>query len=67
MSQELRVGSTRNPRFPSTHWSVVLAAQGTSTAEGSAALTTPYRLPWRPLYAYVRGRGYSKEDAQDLT
>jgi RNA polymerase sigma-70 factor (ECF subfamily) len=55
--------------FPSTHWSVVLAA-GRSQAEpeiAQAALAELCQTYWAPLYSFVRSRGYSVEDAQDLT
>jgi RNA polymerase sigma factor (sigma-70 family) len=45
---------------------VLLSAQ--SHAPGSkTALAELCRLYWYPLYAFVRRRGYSPEDAQDLT
>ena len=53
--------------FATTHWSVVLAAGGPGTPESAAALEQLCRTYWYPLYAYVRRRGYSPEDAQDLT
>lgn len=59
--------SARQPQtFPPTRWSVVLAAgRGTPTSAG--ALETICRSYWYPLYAYVRRRGFSGPDAQDLT
>jgi RNA polymerase sigma factor (sigma-70 family) len=54
-------------RFASTQWSLVVAARGDSSAEGAAALAGLCGAYWQPLYAYVRRRGYSVEDAQDLT
>jgi RNA polymerase sigma-70 factor (ECF subfamily) len=57
--------STSGDAFANTRWSVVLAAQDpvrTKTALGELC-----RTYWYPLYAYVRRRGYSAEDAQDLT
>jgi RNA polymerase sigma factor (sigma-70 family) len=53
--------------FPSTHWSVVLAAEQGSSPTAQAALEKLCRAYWYPLYVYVRRRGYSPEDAQDLT
>src|SRR5512142_1168527 len=53
--------------FVTTHWSVVLTAGGTDTARAHAALEKLCRAYWYPLYAYARRRGYSVEDAQDLT
>jgi len=55
--------------FPSTRWSVVLAA-GRSQAEpeiSEAALAELCRTYWAPLYSFVRGRGHTVHDAQDLT
>jgi RNA polymerase sigma-70 factor (ECF subfamily) len=67
----MEAGSKPVPRqdshFPSTHWSMVVAAQNQSTTEGAAALAALCRVYWRPLYAYVRRRGHAPEDAQDLT
>ena len=53
-------------RFATTRWSVVLAA-GHDTAGGRESLAGLCQSYWLPLYAYVRRRGYSPEDAQDLT
>jgi RNA polymerase sigma factor (sigma-70 family) len=53
--------------LPNTHWSVVLAAGQSSSPTAQAALEQLCRAYWHPLYAYVRRRGYSPEDAQDLT
>ncbi len=53
--------------FATTHWSVVLAAGQRETPQAVAALEQLCRTYWYPLYAYVRRRGYSPEDAQDLT
>jgi len=55
--------------FPSTRWSVVLAA-GKSQAEpgiSQAALAELCQTYWAPLYSFVRSRGYTVHDAQDLT
>src|SRR6185503_3681234 len=52
--------------FATTHWSMVIAAGGDGT-HARAALSKLCELYWYPLYAYVRRRGHSPEDAQDLT
>jgi RNA polymerase sigma factor (sigma-70 family) len=52
--------------FTTTHWSVVLEAQGESPA-AQEALEKLCRMYWRPLYGFVRRQGVSAEDAQDLT
>lgn len=53
--------------FATTRWTVVLAAGQSDTAPARAALEKLCQAYWYPLYAYVRRRGYSPEDAQDLT
>jgi RNA polymerase sigma factor (sigma-70 family) len=54
--------------FVTTHWSVVLTAgRLNDTTRVHAALENLCQTYWPPLYAYVRRRGYSSEDAQDLT
>jgi RNA polymerase sigma factor (sigma-70 family) len=52
--------------FTTTHWSVVLTAQGDSPA-AQAALERLCRTYWWPLYGFVRRQSYSPEEAQDLT
>lgn len=52
--------------FATTHWSVVLGAQQTHAPAAAEALETLCRTYWYPLYAYVRRRGYSADDSQDL-
>lgn len=52
--------------FVTTHWSVVLAAQGQSPA-AQEALEKLCRNYWRPLYGFVRRQGSSPEEAEDLT
>jgi RNA polymerase sigma-70 factor (ECF subfamily) len=53
--------------FRTTHWSVVLAAGNSFGPECQRALEKLCRTYWYPLYVYVRRRGYSAHDAQDLT
>ena len=52
--------------FTTTHWSVVLEAQGESAA-GQEALGKLCRAYWRPIYVFVRRQGARTEDAEDLT
>jgi RNA polymerase sigma-70 factor (ECF subfamily) len=55
--------------FTVTHWSVIVAAGKTQAdpETASAALAQLCQTYWPPLYTYVRSRGYSVHDAQDLT
>ncbi len=52
--------------FATTHWSVVLTAQGESSA-AQEALEKLCRTYWRPIYGFVRRQGVGTEDAKDLT
>jgi RNA polymerase sigma-70 factor (ECF subfamily) len=57
----------RAAQFATTHWSVVLSAVDRASPDSEAALARLCQSYWYPLYAYVRRRGNSSEDAQDLT
>jgi RNA polymerase sigma-70 factor (ECF subfamily) len=62
-------GFRQSDLFPSTHWSAVLAA-GKSQVEpdlARAALAELCQTYWTPLYSFVRSRGYTVHDSQDLT
>jgi len=52
--------------FTTTHWSVVLEAQGESPA-ARAALDKLCSTYWRPIYGFVRRQGVGPEEAKDLT
>ena len=53
--------------FATTQWTVVLSAGDPGSPQAATALEALCRAYWYPLYAYVRRRGYSPADAQDLT
>ena len=57
--------STPGDVFATTHWTVVLAAGQRHTPQADGALEELCRTYWFPLYAYVRRRGHTKEDAED--
>jgi RNA polymerase sigma factor (sigma-70 family) len=52
--------------FTTTHWSVVLEAQGRSPA-AQAALEKLCRTYWQPVYSFIRRQGAGPEEAEDLT
>ena len=58
-------GPSRRPHFATTHWSVVLAAGKSSSAQQKQALETLCQSYWFPLYAFLRRRGYDKHRAED--
>jgi RNA polymerase sigma factor (sigma-70 family) len=55
--------------FVTTRWSLILSAanQGSEQQKAHDALAELCRTYWRPIFSFVRGRGHSVEDAQDLT
>src|SRR5207244_5572739 len=52
--------------FTTTHWSVVLEAQGPTPA-AQAALEKLCSTYWRPIYGFVRRQGVGPEEAKDVT
>ena len=56
-------------QFATTRWSLILSASHSEDGEQKAreALNLLCRTYWRPVFSFVRRRGYSMEDAQDLT
>jgi RNA polymerase sigma-70 factor (ECF subfamily) len=54
--------------FATTHWSLVVSAgRDINQERGREAMESLCSSYWLPLYSYVRRRGFSAEDAQDLT
>src|ERR1700677_1505920 len=53
-------------QFPTTRWTLVVAAGDPHRKEARSALVSLCESYWYPLYAYLRRRGYSAEEAQDL-
>jgi RNA polymerase sigma-70 factor (ECF subfamily) len=54
-------------RFPTTHWSRVVAAGEPDAPEAREALAALCVAYWFPIYAYIRRRGHDPDRAQDLT
>jgi DNA-directed RNA polymerase specialized sigma24 family protein len=52
--------------FSTTHWSVVLQAQGPTPA-AQTALEELCRTYWRPVYSFVCREGIKPEEAKDIT
>jgi RNA polymerase sigma factor (sigma-70 family) len=69
--QSNAAGEGKNERgvFATTRWSIILSAADSTDEEqkGRDALAELCRTYWRPIYSFVSRRGYSPEDAQDLT
>jgi RNA polymerase sigma-70 factor (ECF subfamily) len=70
MSEELSSHETQEAgarAFRTTHWSVVLAAGEEGSEQAVAALSRLCQTYWFPVYAFIRKRGHSPEQAQDIT
>lgn len=52
--------------FRTTHWSCVLQAGREDEPRAGEALEQLCQVYWRPIYAYVRRRGYPAHEAEDL-
>ena len=63
----MRPEESRSQHFFTTHWSVVLAAGNGVSPAAQAALERLCQTYWYPLYVFVRRKGHSADDAQDLT
>ena len=64
-SPTIESANGRAMAFATTHWSVVLEAQGQSPA-AERALEILCRTYWRPLYGFARRQGLAREEAHDL-
>jgi DNA-directed RNA polymerase specialized sigma24 family protein len=57
----------RASNFPTTSWSLVLAAGANPTPDSRLSLATLCKVYWTPIYAFIRRNGYDRDQAQDLT
>jgi RNA polymerase sigma-70 factor (ECF subfamily) len=53
--------------FPTTSWSLIVVAGNPADPGCRDALLRLCECYWYPVYAYVRRRGYSEHESQDLT
>jgi RNA polymerase sigma factor (sigma-70 family) len=59
--------ATGSQTFVATQWSLVIAARNSEGAASRAAMEELAQRYWYPLYAYIRRKGNSPSDAEDLT
>jgi RNA polymerase sigma factor (sigma-70 family) len=59
--------AVRRPNFLTTQWGLVTTASEEGASEARVALGELYRVYCHPVYAFIRRRGYGRQDAQDLT
>jgi RNA polymerase sigma-70 factor (ECF subfamily) len=70
VNAEVGAQGAGEPRvFATTRWSLILSAANSESGGQNArtALNELCRTYWRPIFSFVCRRGYSIEDAQDLT
>ena len=70
MNAQVGEAGAGEPRaFATTRWSLILSAAHSEGGEEKArsALDELCRIYWRPVFSFICRRGYSTEDAQDLT
>ena len=60
------VGKKGVALFSTTHWSVIVEAQGESSA-AQEALEKLCRIYWRPVFSFVQRQGIAPEEAKDIT
>lgn len=53
--------------FPATRWSLVTRAASGDEEVARRAFGELCQIYWMPVYGFFRGKGVSKEDAEDLT
>jgi len=64
---DTRIGGSEH-RFPTTHWSAVLAARSDDEQDRRRALDALLPVYWKPIYKYIRLRwNRTNEEAKDLT
>jgi DNA-directed RNA polymerase specialized sigma24 family protein len=70
VKSEAATRALSEPRvFATTRWSLILSAADSGTDEQKAreSLAELCRTYWRPIFLFVSRRGYSTQEAQDLT
>ena len=63
----VRSSAVGNSHFPTTLWSIVLSAARPGTPSADDAMARLCEAYWYPIYAYMRRRGFDRDEARDLT
>ena len=53
--------------FLTTHWSLIEDVRGSDDDKNAALIELLLKKYWKPVYCYLRRRGYPNEEAKDLT
>ena len=67
MEHDLGLPAQGAASFHTTRWTIVMRAARSQAPGSQSALAQLCRTYWYPLYMFARRRGYSPDDAQDLT
>jgi len=59
--------STGAREFPATRWSNVALVAGADSARAQQALEQLCQSYWQPIYGFLRRKGFSPHEAEDLT
>ncbi len=59
--------ATPGERFPTTHWTKIVAAGARGSRQEQEALGELCNAYWYPLYVFIRRKGYDADQAEDLT
>jgi RNA polymerase sigma factor (sigma-70 family) len=62
-----KADTTNNSAFPTTHWTLVQAVQGSDPNAAAHAMEAMCKSYWYPIYAFLRRSGHDKQSAEDLT
>ena len=55
------------PGFSTTSWTLIRIAAGNPTPDSREALAGLCQKYWHPVYAFIRRRGYARDESEDLT
>ncbi len=53
-------------RFETTSWTLISLARAEDAADAREAMSRLFETYWSPVYAFIRGRGHSPQDAEEL-
>ena len=56
-----------NSRFLTTEWGLISQARSQNEAQGNAIAGELAGKYWKPVYCYLRRKGYADQEAKDLT
>jgi RNA polymerase sigma-70 factor (ECF subfamily) len=65
-ADESTEGQSKPQWFPATHWTDIVAARREGSATAAEALNRLCETYWYPIYAYIRRKGHTDEDAKDI-